>query len=256
MDLLSRLKSLYDGLPEVACTGCGTCCVSPTVTLAEFIYHMHFSLQALTHDELEKKLLAEPELHPGHDGNLRCVYLDSSRCLVHPGRSGSCRIFGIPALAELDIPDLVQCANNIAVIKGDGTIPCIQRWIERLFDLNRELYPFDAEPYYIKGLNLECWLDVYFDDSLNFDLFADIRRVMREHIDISAFASAYRPKTGLREKIDKITVLSAMLGSATGAELEDLLRSIRDGYPFTGSYYYEEAGAYLDEIRKSEIRSR
>jgi len=251
-DWTSRLESLYHELPEVACQGCGFCCVSPTITLAEFIHHLRHALRALPRAELMSRITAAPELHPEHEGNLRCAWLDGSRCAVHAGRSASCRIFGVPSLASLGVSDLVQCKNNITVTFGDGSAGFITKWIERLFDINRELYAFDVEPYFIRGLNLECWLDIYFDTTLDFDVFADIRRHMRKAADLDFCAREYRPKTGIREKIDKISVLSAMMGMGDRETMRGLVRSIRDEYPVTGTWFVEEANAYLREMEKAD----
>jgi hypothetical protein len=251
-DWTARLESLYHELPEVACRGCGFCCVSPTITLAEFIHHIDHARHALPAATLASRFAAPPELHPEHEGNLRCAWIDGSKCLVHAGRSASCRIFGVPSLANLGVSDLVQCKNGIAVTSGDGSAGFIAKWIERLFDINRALYAFDAEPYFIRGLNLECWLDIYFDATLDFDVFADIRRRMHEAADLREWARAYRPKTGIREKIDKISVLSAMMGMGDRETMRGLVLSIRDEYPFTGTWFLEEANAYLREMEKAD----
>ena len=75
---------------------------------------------------------------------------------------------------------------------------------------------------------------------------------MAANIDLGRYADDYRPSTGLREKIDKISVLSAIIGSGDRAMLRGLLLSIRDDYPLTGTYFYEEANTLLTELDKGE----
>ena len=43
--LLSEIKSLYAALPEIGCTQCGACCVSPHARSPKFIYIMDFCLK-------------------------------------------------------------------------------------------------------------------------------------------------------------------------------------------------------------------
>ena len=102
------------------------------------------------------------------------------------------------------------------------------------------------------GFNLHCRLDIYFDDSLDFDIFNDIKQVLKQYIDLAEYKKYYTSQTGLKEKIDKIGILSALLSSGDKALLHPLLLSIRDDYPATGTYFYDEATAYLDVLDKNE----
>jgi hypothetical protein len=82
------------------------------------------------------------------------------------------------------------------------------------------------------------------------DVFSDIRSVMHSYFDLSRFKSRYLLKTGLKEKIDKISLLSVLLGTNDKSTLQELLVSIRDDYPLTGTYFIKEAQLYLDELAK------
>jgi hypothetical protein len=248
MDIIKAIKSLYDELPEVSCKGCGLCCVSPTCTLAEFIYLMHNCQKSLPPEAMEKFLLSEPRMHEGHEGNLVCAFLKENRCMVHLYRTGACRVFGIPALEKLGIADMVSCFNAITVTKGRGDDEFIRSWLENISRLNAGLYQFGREPYHVYGFNLECWLDVYFDDLITVEVFSDVRDIMNRIIDLSQYRKRYAPKTGLKEKVDKITLLSLLLGSGDRETLAGLLASIRDDYPLTGSYFVKEAQTLLDAL--------
>jgi hypothetical protein len=250
MDLLKEIETLYKQLPEVACKGCGQCCVSPTCTLAEFLYLMSKSTECLAPDILENFILGDASVHPVHEGNLLCSLLAENNCLVHEWRTGACRLFGIPSLKNLGISDLVSCFNDIQVTSGRWDQTFVQEWVESVAALNEKLYPFGKAPYFIYGFNLECWLDIYFDDLLTVEAFSDIKSVMRRHFDLSAFASRYLLKTGLKEKVDKISLLGLMLGSGDKESLAEVLVSVRDDYPLTGTYFVKEAQMYLDELGK------
>ena len=252
MDLLKEIETLYKQLPEVACKGCGQCCVSPTCTLAEFIYLMNKSIQCLPPEILENFILSEAVIHDEHEGNLVCSLLAETTCLAHDWRTGACRLFGIPSLGSLGISDLVSCYNHIEVISGRNDKNFIQQWLEKVASLNEKLYSFGKPPYFVYGFNLECWLDMYFDDLLTVDVFSDMRKIMQQHFDLSKFKPRYLLKTGLKEKVDKVSLLSLLLGSNDEESLREVLVSIRDDYPLTGTYFIKEAQAYLDELRKNE----
>jgi Putative zinc- or iron-chelating domain len=251
MDLLQEIETLYSQLPEVDCKGCGQCCVSPTCTLAEFLYLMSKSAECLAPDIFENFILSNAAIHPVHEGNLQCSLLAENKCLVHGWRTGACRLFGIPSLKDFGISDLVSCFNDIQVTSGRWDQTFVQEWVESVAALNEKLYPFGKAPYFIYGFNLECWLDIYFDDLLTVEVFSDIKGVMNQYIDMSAFASRYLLKTGLKEKVDKISLLELMLESGDKETLAEVLISIRDDYPLTGTYFVKEAQTYLYELKKS-----
>jgi hypothetical protein len=174
----------------------------------------------------------------------------NSRCSVYAVRTGACRLFGNPVLAELGISELETCRRGITLISGTSDAAGIRSWLDRLCSLDMQMYEYNAEPYFIKGFTLHCWLDIYFDETLDFFTFREIREAMHRHVELSEFRGIYTPHTGLREKIDKIGILSALLPSGDRPTLRALCRSIRDDYPLTGLYYHDEAVAFLAEIDK------
>jgi len=225
---------------------CGRCCVSPSCTLSEFLYLFDYLHRNLPVETIETYLCLPLELHPEYEGNVRCMFLKDTQCSIHKARTGGCRLFGIPSLKELHISELEECKNSIKVSSGRGDIVFITQWLQQLIEIDARLYSFGVEPYYIKGFSIHCWLDIYFDDSLDFDVFDKIRVIMKQYIDLSAIKKSYTFKTNLREKIDKITILSSLLGSNDRDTIEQLLLSIRDDYPETGTYFYEEAIQFLN----------
>lgn len=249
-DPIAALESLYNGLPEVACQGCGTCCVSPTCTLVEFLYIMQYSLNTLPESEIQRIISSSPRLHPAHDGNLQCPFLVANRCIVHKGRTGACRLFGVPALAEFGIKDMTECKHHIQILNGTSDFAFVKAWLTNLVALNRTFYAFEQEPYCIRGFNISCWLDLYFDETLDFDIFNELKHILHGAIDLSRWNAQGTPQTGLKEKVDKISLLQAILDSGDRGILQPLLLSIRDDYPLTGTYFYEEANMLLGELDK------
>jgi hypothetical protein len=299
------LESLYEQLPEVACVGCGRCCVSPTCTLAEFLFMMNRCITTLPANDLEAFILAPPILNKVHEGNLDCIFLRQKQCAIHNTRSGACRLFGIPSINEMGIPDLVSCFNKITVKSGEFSESFIKSWLEKIVALNQKLYPFGSEPFHVYGFNIECWLDIYFDTTISDDFFNNIRDIMKQCFDLDDFSKPakpevgrgrsfpaaltrprsvvsnkatslqrasrpdflfhrhiyaknvdnsdigtnnYIPKTGLKEKIDKIIILPFLLDSGDVPVIRETLISIRDDYPFTGTYFYREAQTLLDAL--------
>lgn len=248
MNIISKIDELYKRLPEVGCTGCGQCCVSPTSTMSEFIYLFHYLEKNFTDEAIINFLKQTVKIHSDYEGNSHCPFLKEKRCQIHPGRAGACRLFGIPSLKELGIQDLEECKYNIAVVSGRGDRQFIESWLDDLFSFESSLYEFGSEPYFVKGFNIHSWFDIIFDDSIDFDVFKTIKEIISENINIYRFKEHYNLSTNIREKIDKIGILNTMIGVADAPTLKKLLLSIRDDYPFTGTYFYEEAQAYLAAI--------
>ncbi len=249
-EILQSMERLYQELPKVACTQCGLCCVSPTCTLTEFIYFAHHLQTHCSAEQLATYFSMPVEVHPDYAGNIHCHFLDQKRCTMHQGRTGACRLFGIPSLSQLEVGNLEECKENITITKGDGSKEHITNWLDKLASLNAEFYNFNGEPYFVTGFNLPCWFDIYFDDTLDFDVFESIQTVMYDYLDFSSFKNDYALKTDLKDKIDKISILSTLIGSGDVTTLVTTLKSIKEDYPKTGTYYYNEACEFLSVLEK------
>jgi hypothetical protein len=166
---------------------------------------------------------------------------------VHEARTGACRLFGIPSLADFKVPEMEMCKRNITVTQDPGVV-WISEWVDRLFVLNSQLHLFNQSPYFVRGFNLACWLDVYFDTAIEVEPFVSMRRILRNALDLS-FVTGYVPRTGLREKLICIKEFDELLNTKPDQSMVDLLISIRDAYPLTGTYFYEEAQAFLDKLQ-------
>lgn len=252
MSLINDIEILYRDLPQLDCKQCGLCCVSPTCTLSEFIYLANYLQKNFTREKLIKYLSMPVKPHPDYDGNIYCIFLKKNCCTVHPGRPGACRLFGIPSLKELGISNMEDCKNGINITEGRGDISFINSWLEKLFGLDERLYSFNSGPYYIKGFNIQCWFDIYFDESFDTDVFSEIKAAMNQNFDLSHLALYYTPKTGLKEKIDKISIVSSLIGSGEKGALLTALNSIKNDYPLTGTYFYHEAEQFLQVLNQSK----
>jgi len=250
--IFKQVEALYGELPVLNCKGCGECCVSPTCTFAEALYLFGNSTGCLTKDEQSKAILSKPVAHHGYNGSLVCSFLSDKRCLIHPYRTGGCRLFGIPELSDLNIESIENCNNGTTIISGPHDTAFLMGWLDRMVKVNEMIYDTSAPPYLLRGLNLFCWLDLYFDTSLTYEPFAAIRKLFHETADFSDLNDSYLPSTGIKEKIDKITLLDMMLESGDRTALMDLAMSIRDDYPLTGTYYFEESQLILKTINEKK----
>ena len=255
-NFLLQLEKLYSILPELSCKECGACCVSPTCTLSEFVYLFRHLCDNYPRHIIKQYVLKPLEIHPSYDGNLRCIFLENGRCIVHHARTGACRLFGVPSLRNFEISNLEECKNHITVTSGNGDITFIESWLDKLVKLNKSLYNFSEEPYFIRGFNIQCWLDIYFDDSLDFDVFNEIKDVMYRYIDLSYCKKTYSLQTQIRNKFDKIAVLSSLLSTTTSIDMELVKKtvlSVKNDYHTTGTYFLEEVEAYLSAIENSNF---
>lgn len=249
---IKNLGQLYKQLPDVSCRGCGICCVSPTCTVSEFIYLFDYILSTQSQDFIRQAILQPIEEHPNYEGNLRCPFLKKKACTIHLGRPAGCRLFGIPSLHKMNISNMEKCINDLSITRGDGSLSFVTSWLEKLFAIDIALYNFAAEPYFVKGFNLQCWLDIYYDDEFDFDIFKIIRQIMHENIDLSFCKNEYHSQTRLKEKVDKISILQMLINTGDSQYIRQSLYSIRDDYPATGTYFYEEQQAFLNMLNDVE----
>lgn len=246
--LLGQIEALYRELPTVHCKGCGRCCVSPTCTLAEFIYLAATMNRCLQEKEINSALTSPVQLHKTCEGNIHCLFLKNGTCTIHPSRTGACRLFGIPSLEKMNINDLVVCTHAVTATGRNVTKKSLMQWLRRIIALNLSLFPLGTPPYFIIGMNLECWFDIYFDEPYPQPFFSGIQKTMAAHLDLSRFAPTYRQRTGIRKKIEAIDQFTAVLDCGDPALLQKHLLHIRDDFPQTGTYFFEEANRFLTEI--------
>lgn len=240
-----EIEQLYGRLPHVACTGCGICCVSPTCTLAEFIYFLVYCTHNLNSERFTQQLLTPPEVHVGYEGNTVCLYLDEGRCSVHPGRTGACRLFGIPAVDQMNIPGLVTCSKKTSAASQEFSSGNVKAWLVDLVRLNRKLYPMGEAPYFLTGLTLECWYDVYYYEYWKQPFFRKLHDILHLHVKLPG-TIPYLQRTAIVEKVAAIDRFFTIIDSGNAGAMVPLLLHIRDDFPLTGTWYHAEAQRFLD----------
>lgn len=248
--LLKQLSRLYADLPAVPCKGCGECCVSPTITLLEFIFLFDGLFKTFTTSEIQSLLLSPIQFHGRSEGNLQCKFLSKQgRCIIHPCRSMACRLHGLPVIEKLNIPGQENCLKIREEQTADIPLDELEKWLENLTHLNSELLEYYTAPFFIAGFNIECWLSVVYDPFLDMDPFIKIKKILNERFPQLALIP-YQDQTNLKEKTDKILFFSEFLKQGVSEELIELLDSISRDYPYTGTYFLQEAEKYKIEILK------
>ena len=238
------MNELYAELPSVNCSACGECCVCLSCTLLEFIH----TLNGLSPQSFKELLHAKPAIDVRYEGNLLCPFKPHNLCTIHPVRPGACRLFGIPSLDSLEISNLENCRYGTTTVGAPADAAFVNEWIEKLYTRETMLYPVMAEPFFVKGFNLFCWLDIFFDQSINEEPFASIRSILAQTTPLATFSEAYQPQTNLSQKIKRIEKIRDLIDLADIRALTEELVAIRDDYPLTGTYYYEEANLYLNHL--------
>jgi len=247
--ILSEVATLYGKLPAVDCEGCGCCCVSPTCTLVEFMYLMNGIMHDPGQPENDVFFHTPVVLHDGYEGNTRCMFLKDKRCLVHVVRTGACRLFGIPSVERMEIPGMVRCLVPRDKKNGGFSMGDVKRWLKELIMLNRRLYPMGEAPYFLTGLTIECWMDIWLAQKWEQPFFSHLQELLRSACPPVVFEGRrYELRTGIDRKIDMIDRFFSMIDGGDAREMQGILVRIRDEFPFTGTWYFEEANRFLSEI--------
>lgn len=250
---LDELRQLYAETPEVRCYACGSCCVSPHMSLVEFALLLEHLLQSKTREELEELVSTPPIPSEEFEGNLECRLKDENLCGAREGRTLSCRLEGLLVLDRMFQREIPSCAK--ASLKtgeeevGEGEI---EEFLRRLNQINAEFYEPWAEPFCLDGLNLECWLAVCLDPGITQDFFLRLRGVVRERFDLDFLEKSYVNTTGLKQKIDLIEEVVVAVEQQRFKYAKKLLKRITGGYPATGSYFYFQAQFLEQELEGIE----
>lgn len=245
-----ELKLIYAELPEVKCQACGTCCVSPTVTLLEFVYLMDDLCRSGGEDLLASFLNKPTEFHARHDGNLVCRLLGpEGKCLAHSHRTMACRLHGLPVINELGIRNLENCEKVEPRLQPQIPVDRLRAWLGRLTTLSENIQEKYEEPYWLTGLNLECWLAVVYDPLMDMGPFRRAKEILQSRFPMLR-EFGFKNETRLREKVDKISMLFEFFSVGVSEDVLEILDSIMNDYPQTGTYYLKEAEDYKKVLEK------
>jgi len=246
-DAFDELEKIYAQPPALPCVSCGTCCVTPHLTLVEFAYQLDSLLTLLSPEEISA-LMDAPMPEAEHlPGNYLCKLQNAeNKCLSHPGRSLSCRLEGLP-LMDLLANRITPICPHITDqdVASDVTAELISQWQDRLSALNAGFHTVMEEPYWLESLNLECWWAVALDPKITQPFFLQIRQHLADTFDLSLFAPHYVDTTDLSRKLNLIDAFFAANEQKNPDKAFKLIRQVMHDFPRTGTYYRREAQEYF-----------
>jgi len=244
-------KEVYAKIPDVRCSTCGECCVSPHMTLVEFCHMMAYLTDRP--DILVQTLSRAVPYHPAYPGYLTCRFQTVEKlCSIHPNRALACRLHGHPVLKKVGLKYQVHCQKIKAAPDRDFTPEEVYALMDRITDLNQGYYSYYAPPYWISGLNTESWLTILFTD-IPQPPFRLLKKIMLRELGLQNLSHCFTQTVLLSEKLALIDQFQSQLAGGALDYLCPLLKRIQNDFPDTGAYYYYEAEMYLNELQKKKV---
>lgn len=247
-----QLESLYDELPEAPCVACGLCCVSPHMTFLEFAHLLQGMLTNWPPQRLHDLVHAAPGPEKRYPGNYVCrVQGEKGLCELYPWRSLMCRLEGFPVLDRMGIREVQICPYiTDEQVETRLTPAQVDAWVQRLYALDAPWNRAVDEPYWLTGLNLECWLAVALDEKITQLPVRALRNHLRAHFDLDPFAASYVDTTRLADKLELIDrFFQEAHEFRRPRRAVALLNRILGDFPRTGTHFQAEGRQYLELMR-------
>ncbi|MHC4884174.1 MAG: YkgJ family cysteine cluster protein [Planctomycetota bacterium] len=255
------LEETFTSLPPMPCIACGLCCVSPHITLVEFIYLMDSVLKDWPQERIIELVSTPPEMEPRYPGNFKCrMQTEKGLCDRHEARPLICRLEGFPVLDRIGMRESHICPY---IAEEDLEVPVaeadIDRWIGNTFALTNQFYPTYEEPYWLSSLLPECWFAVALDEEIHQPFFVSIRTMIRETLDLDFLVPHYENYTELRQKLGRIDQFFEYAEAKRPRKAVQAIRRVLYDFPYTGTYYQAEGKKYFhlmrDIVRKQKKNS-
>ena len=248
--LKKGLEVIYADLPELPCLpGCTACCVSPTLTLVEFIFLLDFLKRQ---EKIEK--FCDPSLPPFSSrfkGHRQCrFHALEGLCSIHPGRPLACRLHGLPVIESLGVVDLENCTimdqkflPQIALTRAKG-------WLEDLVKLNERLSEGYGQSFLrIVGLHPECWFDIAWGPEPASEELSGLReKILMFFPDLKI--NRLRPVTEIAEKASYLELLEISLEMGDLEMVKKMLTDLEGRFNTVGGYWESEARELLKAVEQ------
>lgn len=247
----TAIQKAYESVPGLSCTGCkGECCVSPTMTAAEFILMMDY-VQKNWSEQDWIQLLNTPSLEHLHwHGNSYCRFQsrESGYCLVYPGRALACRLHGHDALKNYATPDSVFCDYNPDKEQKLNT-DLLERLLEPVRTGIDTIGAPNEAPFYFVSLNLESWLDFYFHP----ELAKDRPQLEKCWMDLRSQIRIDKCSEIMRTTLDgKLNTIEKAFASFIEKDYQTALahfQALQSDFPSVGTYFVTEASMWEDHCK-------
>jgi len=249
-ETLADVERLYESVPQATCRSCGLCCVTPTITLAEFMRLLQGMLEDWPRERLHAFLGGEMVRSTFYFGNHACRIQEEGLCSLYPHRPLICRLEGMPVLETLGMREERICPYDDGEPRGGPvTRPQIDSWVGRIYEYSERFYNLHEEPYWIDSLNVECWFAVALDERISQPPILRLRGILNEGFDLDGLAEHYADRTRLKEKLDLIDRFMRMTEGHRPRKALKLLERILYDFPRTGSHFYKQGYRYRDLLR-------
>ncbi len=242
MEIYREITEIYKSLPSLECGECwGECCVSPTMTAPEFVLMMRTAQEQFTPTAFENFLKQPAREHRWWEGNHYCRFQNqqSGRCEVYLGRALACRLHGHEALRSYENPDMVFCDKNPDPHKNLDE-PQLEKHLEIMRRILDALPLRYEAPWFISSMNLDCWLDFYFTQSLSEGRIELEALWQFLHQELAIEGIVLTPTTTLKGKLNTIEKFWLTVQEESWEQSKALLHSLENDFPSTGSYFLEE----------------
>ncbi|MHC4887610.1 MAG: YkgJ family cysteine cluster protein [Planctomycetota bacterium] len=245
------LEAIDAVLPPMPCIACGLCCVSPHITLVEFIRLIDSALTDWPPERLIQWVSTPPELERRYPGNFKCrVQTEKGLCDRHEARPLICRLEGFPVLDRIGMRESHICPyiteEDLEVPVGESDI---DRWIADTFTVTNQFYPTYEEPYWLSSLLPECWFAVALDETIKQPFFVWIREMIRSTLDLDFLVPHYENYTRLGDKLGRIDQFFEYAEAKRPRKAVQAIRRVLYDFPFTGTYYQAEGKKYFHLMR-------
>ena len=246
------LTALYNNVPAVPCTGCGYCCVSPTMTVVEFAFLLDHIFAHLAMDEIASLLTRPMEPAAHMKGNTLCpLQKEDKHCRFYGVRCLSCRIEGIPALEGMGIREERICPHITEdQVQTEVTAESVDTWIQEVFRLSQPVHEVSVEPYFLNAVNLECWWAIALDRAITQPFFTRIREALWAEWDLAELQPHYVDHTRLALKLSLIDTFFAESEAHSPQKALKAIRRVIHEFPQTGTYYQHEGQEYFKLMKR------
>jgi len=187
--------------------------------------------------------------HPEYIGNLMCRFqTPENMCEIYPHRPLVCRLHGHPVLENMGMQYNVHCSQTASPDERFSPED-VYTLMDRLTELNQGYYSYYTPPYWVSGLNTECWFTILFGD-LQQNIFRLLKKIMLRELAVEGFEKYFLQKVRLEEKLELVDLFQTEYRRGSSEVLLPLIRKLQNDFPETGAYYYFEAEMYEKALKE------
>ena len=135
-------------------------------------------------------------------------------------------------------------------MKTRVTCALVEVWTQTVFALKQHFCTVLEAPYWVDGLNIECWLAILLDPNITQPFFMRMRQSLKDVVDTDFLAGHYADKTEFARKLD---LIDRFFVESEKRRLDRALKCIRQivhDFPRTGTHYREPGAKYFKLMKQ------